>query len=162
MRRLLLHWKRLSRVCTSEGESVSKSSELKNTTDLYEEGRLLTWSMNTFEPPELMKLYNVYQINSVYAYTMMTFKISTRGSSSISSMWYTDCPWRFVQDENTRVCSALDSIDYARPRNWSTSSNAQQSEIEDHGKEMHGSKDQSPKRWGQMRKKWNRSIGENS
>ena len=66
--------------------SVSKSSELKNTTDLYEEGRLLTWSMNTFEPPELMKLYTVYQIFSENAYTMMTLKNSTRGSSSISSM----------------------------------------------------------------------------
>ena len=32
---------RLSRVCTSEGESVSKSNVLRNTTDSYEEGRLL-------------------------------------------------------------------------------------------------------------------------
>ena len=38
----------------SQGESVLKSNVLTSTTDSYEESRLLTWSMTTFKPPELM------------------------------------------------------------------------------------------------------------
>ena len=49
----------------SERESALKSNVLRNTTDSYEEDRLLSWSTNTFEPPELMKLYMVYQICSI-------------------------------------------------------------------------------------------------
>ena len=46
--------------------------------------------------------------------------------SSINSMWDTsgECPWRSVQIDNTRVCSASNSIGYVRPRNGSRSSNA--------------------------------------
>ena len=37
--------------------------------------------------------------------------------SAASETPLSDCLGSFVQDENTRVCSASDSIDYARPRN---------------------------------------------
>ena len=55
----------------------SKSNVLRNTTDSYEESRLLEWSTNIFGPPDLMKLYRVCQICSENIYGMMTFMIST-------------------------------------------------------------------------------------
>ena len=77
MRWMRQHWKIFSRMCTSEKEQVSKSDVLRKTTDSYEEGRLLTWSMSIFGPP-LVKQYKDSQICSKYAYRMLMFKISTQ------------------------------------------------------------------------------------
>ena len=48
-----------------------------------EEGRLLTWSMSIFGPPELVKLHKVHQICSKIAYMMMTFRISTQDGTEL-------------------------------------------------------------------------------
>ena len=48
---------------------------------LVREANLHTWSMNTFQPPELMEPYKVYKINSIDAYRMMTFKITIQGGT---------------------------------------------------------------------------------
>ena len=59
-------------------ESALKSSELRNTTDSWEEGKLLFWSMSTFSQPELMIQLQVWRICVVFAHMMMTSKISTQ------------------------------------------------------------------------------------
>ena len=59
-------------------ESVLKSSELKYKIGSWEEDKLLTWSLTTFKQPELMMQLKAYQICWIFAYIMMTFKISTQ------------------------------------------------------------------------------------
>ena len=61
-----------------------------------------------------------------------------------------------------RGSDPLKTVLALRTRTWATSFTTELAEVKDHGNEMHRSKDQSPKHWGQTRKKWNRSTGENS
>ena len=65
---------------------MSKSKALRNTTDSYEGGRLPAWSTSIFVHLELMKLYKVFQIGSIYAYKVMTIKISTQDGTALSEM----------------------------------------------------------------------------
>ena len=55
---------------------------------LMREATLHTWSMTIFEPLELMEPCKVYQINSIDAYRMMTFKISIQGGTKLFKKWY--------------------------------------------------------------------------
>ena len=124
-----LHWRRSSPISISEEGSVSKSSVLKNTTDFYNEGRLLTWSWTTFEQPELVVQLKTYQIYSIYAYRMMTFRISTQDGIKLYLLqvkYLRNMSWKVCTSENTRFCSASNCIGYVRPRKWSNFSNAKQ------------------------------------
>ena len=55
---------------------MSKSNVLKHTTDSFEGGKLLSRSTSIFVQLELIKRYEVHQMCSMYAYKMMTSKIS--------------------------------------------------------------------------------------
>ena len=83
-------------MCISEEEYVSKSNVLRNTTDSDEEGRLLTRSVSMFEPPELVKLYKLHRSCSMYAYRMMTFKISTQGGTKLQK-------WKVSASQERRI-----------------------------------------------------------
>ena len=58
-----------------EGKS-RRATALKNTTDFYEGGKLLTWFTSIFVQPELMKQCKACQIRSIYVYRTTTSKIS--------------------------------------------------------------------------------------
>ena len=64
-----------SHACTLPKKLVSKSSVLRKTTDSYEGGSFRTWSTSMFEPLEIMKLQDSSRY-SIFAYRMMTFRIS--------------------------------------------------------------------------------------
>ena len=55
----------------------------QNTTDSFEEGKIAYMIYEYFEPPEQMKLYEVYQICSQKAQRMMTMKISTQDGTKL-------------------------------------------------------------------------------
>ena len=85
-----LHWRIFSPNRTSEVESVLKRSALKNRSDFYEGGRLLTWSLTIFEYPVFMMQLKTIEIFSIF----LTWRWHSRfqrkmGSSSISSKWNT-------------------------------------------------------------------------
>ena len=60
--------------------------------DRFFRGRQNAYSMTTLEQPDLLTQHKAYQIYSVYAYTMMMFKISTR-----------DVTWKVCTSENYRI-----------------------------------------------------------
>ena len=65
-----------------------------------------TCSMSTFEPPELMKLHNVYQIYSKYAYKMMALKIWTQGGTKLDLQqvkYLRKWSWRVYTSQNCRI-----------------------------------------------------------
>ena len=138
MRWLRLHWRRFSWVCTSRKEYVSKSNELKNTTDSDEGDKLHTWSMSIFEPPELLKLYKNYQI-CPYTFTKwwhwrFRYKV---GPSSISRTWnsYGNCPGRFLHVKIAGFRSASHCIGFVWSRNFSKKKwTAEPLQIEDFSK----------------------------
>ena len=115
MRRSRLHCRRWSQVCISEGGSASKSNVLKHTTGLYEEGRLLAWSVTSFEQPVLVMQHKAYQIFSTYACRKITLMISKRWDQALLSKWDLcgERPGRFVQVKKTRFSSASHSIGFA-------------------------------------------------
>ena len=88
---------------------MSKSRPFRNTTDIYEEDRMLIWSATIFEQLALMMQLLTYWILSMFPYKEMTFKISIQDGIKLSYLQVT-YPREFVQVEDTRVCSASDCI----------------------------------------------------
>ena len=129
MRWLRLHWRSFSRTCTSEKTQCRRAA--------CSERRPIPRGRQTahiFEPPELMKLYKVFQIYSVYAYRMMMFKISIQNvPSSLSREWnnYGNCPGGSIQVKSAGFCSASDCIGSVWPREYSKQRTTELCKIED-------------------------------
>ena len=71
--------------------------------------------------PALMTQLLTYQIYSMFPYKEMTFRISIQDETKLCYLQVknteSECPAEFVQDENTRVCSASDCVSDVRTRN---------------------------------------------
>ena len=76
MRWWRLHWESFTiGTLTSERKSVSKSSVLRTTTDVWEEDKLPPWSVTIFVQRDLMMEFKVYQIRPAPDYTTTIFMI---------------------------------------------------------------------------------------
>ena len=86
------------------------------------------------------------------------------GPSSTICKWSTQgkCLGESVQDAETWVCPAPDRIGNVRTRNWSRSSVAKLSKIEDNGKEIRSSDDQDAQLQSPEWMDWDRCISQKS
>ena len=144
MRRLRPRWRESSRISTPEGELMWKSRMLKNTTGFFEADRLLQWSPNISELLALMKLLWSFPWSFRSIYCLLKGRwhsgyFDTRWDQaplSASEKTKEKCLGKFVQDENTWICSASDRISCVWTSSRSRSSNAKLSKI-DNGKKIH-------------------------
>ena len=96
-----------SRMCTSEGEQVSKSNVLRNTTDSFEEGRLLTCSTENFRATGAYEAILRYADTfKKKAYRMMMFKFSTKDGTKLYKQqvkYQRKWSWKVYTSQNYRI-----------------------------------------------------------